>query len=296
MKKLSRFIPHTLAFLLASWLFLTIAPFSPSYADYCTDGVNIYLSDETIYTHSNDVTITATIVITDKAPIDATKTYYVELVRGGFAKNWFSESIPLAVGSYTVTITAPQGSTVNVGSVNLECEGCSQKQVCNVPSLEIDVLNQDPPLVLHCTDGDTNYDEEGEDCGGADCPPCDDDDDDDVVIVEPEDIDPSEIRSSTGDLCQGLPTVLGLIPIEAECLVKWLLKNSIILGGGIAFLLSLWGGITIIFAAGNPEKINEGRQIITSALSGLLVIILAIFLLRLIGYDILQLPGFGYKP
>lgn len=65
------------------------------------------------------------------------------------------------------------------------------------------------------------------------------------------------------------------------------------MGGGIAFLLSVWGGITILLAAGNPEKINEGKEIIGSAITGLLFIILSVFLLRLIGFDILQLPGFG---
>lgn len=58
-------------------------------------------------------------------------------------------------------------------------------------------------------------------------------------------------------------------------------------------MLSLWGAITIILASGNPEKINEGKEIITSAITGLLFIILSIFLLRLIGVDILQLPGFA---
>jgi len=75
-------------------------------------------------------------------------------------------------------------------------------------------------------------------------------------------------------------------------LVQWVLKYAILMGGGIAFLLSVWGGATILLSAGNPEKINEGREIITSAVSGLLFIVLSIFLLRLIGVDILGLPDF----
>lgn len=65
------------------------------------------------------------------------------------------------------------------------------------------------------------------------------------------------------------------------------------MGGGIAFLLSVFGGVSIILAGGNPEKINAAKEIIGSALTGLLFIIFSVFLLRFIGYDILQLPGFS---
>lgn len=87
-------------------------------------------------------------------------------------------------------------------------------------------------------------------------------------------------------------TALGDIPTDPQELVKWILKYAILMGGGVAFLLCLWGGVTIVLAGGNPEKINEGKEIISSALTGLFIIIFSVFLLRLIGYDILQLPGF----
>lgn len=92
--------------------------------------------------------------------------------------------------------------------------------------------------------------------------------------------------------CTGIVTALGPIPTSPECLVKWVLKYAILMGGGIAFLLSVFGGISIILAAGNPEKINSAKEMITSAITGLLFILLSVFLLRLIGLDILQLPGF----
>lgn len=91
----------------------------------------------------------------------------------------------------------------------------------------------------------------------------------------------------------GVETGLGCIPTQPQELVKWILKYAILMGGGIAFLLSLFGGVSIILAGGNPEKINAGKEIISSALTGLLFIIFSVFLLRFIGYDILQLPGFG---
>lgn len=82
-------------------------------------------------------------------------------------------------------------------------------------------------------------------------------------------------------------TALGNIPTEPEHLVTWILCNAVVIGSGLAFLLSLWGGVSIILAGGNPEKIKEGREIITSAISGLLFIIFSVVLLRIIGVNIL---------
>lgn len=82
-------------------------------------------------------------------------------------------------------------------------------------------------------------------------------------------------------------TALGYIPTDPKALVEWILTRSIAMGGGLAILLSLWGGVQIILAGGNPEKINEGKEIITSAISGLLFILFSIFLLRFIGVDVL---------
>ena len=90
---------------------------------------------------------------------------------------------------------------------------------------------------------------------------------------------------TTGFVC----TALGDIPTDPADLVKWILGWSIAMGSGIAFLLALWGGVTIILAAGNPEKINEGKEIITSAVSGLLFILFSVFLLRLIGVNVLEI-------
>lgn len=69
------------------------------------------------------------------------------------------------------------------------------------------------------------------------------------------------------------------------------LKIGTGLGGGVAFLLILFSGFQRITSAGNPEKLHEAKELMTAAVSGLLLIIFSIFLLRLIGVDILQIPG-----
>jgi len=90
-----------------------------------------------------------------------------------------------------------------------------------------------------------------------------------------------------------LDTGLGNIPTDPTCLARWVLANGIILGGGIAFLLSVFGGVSIILAGGDPEKINQGKQMISSAITGLLFIIFSIFLLELFGVKIFRLPDFS---
>lgn len=66
---------------------------------------------------------------------------------------------------------------------------------------------------------------------------------------------------------------------------------------GIAGMISL---ACIIYAAfliqtsqGNPEQITKAQELLTSCIMGLIMIIFSIFILRLIGVDILRLPSFG---
>ncbi len=63
------------------------------------------------------------------------------------------------------------------------------------------------------------------------------------------------------------------------------------IGGGIAFLLILFSGFQRITSTGNPEKLHEAKDLMTAAISGLLLIIFSVFLLRLIGVNVLQIPG-----
>jgi hypothetical protein len=75
--------------------------------------------------------------------------------------------------------------------------------------------------------------------------------------------------------------------------VNQLLKFVLGIGGGIAFLLMVFGGLQIILSGGNPEKVKAGKEMLTAAISGLLLIIFSIFIMSFIGYDILRIPGFG---
>lgn len=98
------------------------------------------------------------------------------------------------------------------------------------------------------------------------------------------------------DACMGKGTAawtaLGCIPTDPSQFISQILGIGIGIGGGIAFLLILFGGFQILTSAGNPEHLNAGKELVTSAITGLLIIIFSIFLLRLIGVNIFAIPEF----
>jgi len=104
----------------------------------------------------------------------------------------------------------------------------------------------------------------------------------------------TSVNPCTGPGGEGIQTALGCIPTkDTTQFVSWILKFAIGIGGGIAFLLIIFGAIKILTSSGNPENVKAGQEMITSALMGLLFIIFSLFLLELIGVKILKIPGLG---
>lgn len=105
--------------------------------------------------------------------------------------------------------------------------------------------------------------------------------------------------ANSGDCMQcitdhlGIWTAIGCIPATQTALFQKIFSVGISIAGGIAFLLILFGGFQILMSAGNPEKLNEGRELVSAAIAGLLLIIFSVFLLKIIGYEILRIPGFS---
>ncbi len=71
------------------------------------------------------------------------------------------------------------------------------------------------------------------------------------------------------------------------------LKLGISIGGGLAFLIILVSGFQTMTSTGNPEKLHAAKELLGGAISGLLLIIFSIFILKIIGVDILGIPEFG---
>jgi len=105
--------------------------------------------------------------------------------------------------------------------------------------------------------------------------------------------EPSRIQCNNCFQQNGAWTAIGCIPTDPSVFIGKLLLIGIGIAGGIAFLLILFGGFQIMTSAGNPEQLNAGRELISSAIAGLLLIIFSVFILKVIGVNILGIPGFG---
>lgn len=89
-------------------------------------------------------------------------------------------------------------------------------------------------------------------------------------------------------------TAIGCIPInDQSAFINFILKWAIGVGGGIAFLLILVASFQIMTSSGNPDRLKAGQELLTSAIAGLIMLVFSIFILRVIGVDILNIPGFA---
>lgn len=97
-----------------------------------------------------------------------------------------------------------------------------------------------------------------------------------------------------GGECSSLEidTAIGCIPTaNMNLFIAFILRWAIGIGGGIAFLLIVFAGFQIMTSAGNPERLKAGQELLTSAIAGLILLIFSVFILKIIGVDILKLPG-----
>ena len=91
----------------------------------------------------------------------------------------------------------------------------------------------------------------------------------------------------------GIYTPFGCIPADPQGFIENVLKIAIGIAGGIAFLMMAYASIMMMMSGGVPEKLNNNKEIFVSAIAGLLLIIFSAIILRIIGVDILKIPGFG---
>ena len=123
-----------------------------------------------------------------------------------------------------------------------------------------------------------------------------------VTIVQsagrlPPQAPPSQTTSSdpTCDGGNGINTAIGCIPVEdTNQFMGWILGWAVGVGGGIAFLLIVYASFMVMTSQGDPTRLKAGQELLTSAISGLIMLIFSIFILKFIGIDILGLKQFGF--
>lgn len=94
--------------------------------------------------------------------------------------------------------------------------------------------------------------------------------------------------------CPKFHTALfGDIATDPASFIGAIMGAILSLAGGIAVLIIIWAGYKMAMSRGNPEKIEEAKEQLTSAIIGLLFIIFSLVILEIIGVDILRLPCFN---
>lgn len=93
---------------------------------------------------------------------------------------------------------------------------------------------------------------------------------------------------------EGINSAIGCIPVgSTQAFVSFLLGWGIGIAGGVALVLIVYAGFMVITSAGNPQRLQAGKELITAAVTGLMLLVFGAFLLEFIGVDILNIPGFG---
>jgi len=169
-----------------------------------------------------------------------------------------------------------------VGGGEYEC--CSVESECSVPPAgegECYSFQPDADAQCHvdnggpCQCGGYCIDEDANGVGSCECQAC----------------------SNLGYLCAdglSINTAIGCIPVSNTSeFISFLLGWGVGIAGGIAFILIVTAAIMILTSAGNPQKIQAGKELLTAAISGLMLIVLGTFVLEFVGVDILNIPGFG---
>ncbi|MEN9327452.1 MAG: hypothetical protein RI947_260 [Candidatus Parcubacteria bacterium] len=92
----------------------------------------------------------------------------------------------------------------------------------------------------------------------------------------------------------GIYTAIGCIKniSNIQGLVTALFNVGLGISGGFAFMCIIYAAFILQTSQGNPERLKKSRDLMTSCITGLLLIIFSIFILRVIGVQILQIPGF----
>ncbi len=194
------------------------------------------------------------------------------------------------------------GTTCDTGAVgtNPTCWCCGGSPVqqqcgdyCNNPSRSIaNCLNSQPDQSICERPSDEDgvgLDDDGSiDCNINnilyDCWCCD------RIITN---ITPKPTMSVSGACGAGfIDTAIGCLPVgDKNAFLGFILRWAIGISGGVSFILIIYSGFSIMTAAGDKRKLQGGKELLTAALSGLILIIFAVYILDLIGLRILKIPG-----
>jgi len=91
----------------------------------------------------------------------------------------------------------------------------------------------------------------------------------------------------------GVFSGIGCVKTDSKKFIKETVFGiGIGLAGGFSLLCIIYAAFMMQSSQGNPEKLKKAQEMITGCIMGLMLIIFSVFILRLIGVNILKIPGF----
>jgi len=91
----------------------------------------------------------------------------------------------------------------------------------------------------------------------------------------------------------GIWTAVGCIPQDKDGIISTIMEIGLTLSGAVVLVMILIGSFMLSTSQGDPKKTQEAKEMITSAIIGLLFVIFSITILQFIGVSIFNIPGFG---
>lgn len=93
--------------------------------------------------------------------------------------------------------------------------------------------------------------------------------------------------------CEGVWTAIGCVPTDPQPMIRVFVGLGLSIGGGVALISIIAAGFIFSTSQGDPQKAASAKELMTSAIIGLLFVIFSITILRFIAADLIQIPGFG---
>ncbi len=96
-----------------------------------------------------------------------------------------------------------------------------------------------------------------------------------------------------GECIEGIgwiDTAIGCVPFQSvESFTQFMIRWSLGVAGGIALFLISISAVKIMTTKGDPKRLQDARDTLSSAIAGLIMILLSIFIIRFVSEELLNL-------
>lgn len=103
-----------------------------------------------------------------------------------------------------------------------------------------------------------------------------------------EDGNPTEEPLDDEDQPRPLYTATGCVPVnDKQAFTAFMLTWAVGIGGGLSLLLFVYAGFLFLSSQGNPQRLRLAKTILGAAMTGIIMLIFSVTLLKIIGVNIL---------